>query len=386
MSNKQMRIGLVTPAVNGISRVFISNLVKILLSLVEELDLVTANARPGEFEKARVFSVGQVTGSNLLLRVFSYIAVQLKTAFVLARLARKADFFIFFLCEENFLPMLVAKAFRKQVVLALGGNTDLELRMQKNVFHRIMRLMREIDFSLSDKILVYSPNVIPDWNLERHQGKIAFAREHFLDFGTFSLQKPLEKREKLVGYIGRLSEEKGILNLVESAPQILNTVKDAKFELVGEGHLKNTIEQFLERTALYSKVKLAGWIAHDKIPDYLNNYKLLVLPSYTEGLPNIMLEAMACGTPVLTTAVGSISQFVRDRQTGFILENNSPECIAKNVSRALNDPELKQIALNGKMLVENEFNFEKAVNGYRAVVDSMRPEKRNKVIIENQIY
>jgi glycosyltransferase involved in cell wall biosynthesis len=384
VANKRLRIGLVTPAVDGVSGIFISNLVKILLTLAEDVDLVTANARPDAFDKARVFSVGQVTGSNLFSRVFSYIAVQLKTAFVLARLAGKADFFIFFLCEENFLPMLTAKALRKKVVLALGGNTDLELRMQKNVFHRIMRLMREIDFSLSDKILVYSSNVIPDWNLKKHKAKIAIAHEHFLDFSRFNLQKPLDKRENLVGYVGRLSEEKGILNLAEAAPQILNIVNDLKFEFIGEGRLKNTIEQFLKRADLSSKVRLSGWIAHDKIPDRLNDFRLLVLPSYTEGLPNIMLEAMACGTPVLTTAVGSISQFIQDGQTGFIMENNSPECIAKNVNRAVNDPELEKIALNGKILVENEFNFEKAVTGYRAVADSIQPERRDKAIVENQ--
>ena len=95
---------------------------------------------------------------------------------------------------------------------------------------------------------------------------------------------------------------------------------------------------------------------HQELPDYLTRLKLLVLPSYTEGLPNNVLEAMACGTPVLATSVGAIPDVVpRDKETGFLVRDNSPPCLAKNIVEALTDPELKRIALNARNFVENEF-------------------------------
>jgi glycosyltransferase involved in cell wall biosynthesis len=106
---------------------------------------------------------------------------------------------------------------------------------------------------------------------------------------------------------------------------------------------------------LTARVDLPGWISHDDLPGYLNQLRLLVLPSYTEGLPNIMLEAMACGTPVLATPVGAIPDVIIDGKTGFIMENNSPECIAENVIRALNSPDLERIAENGRRFVEENF-------------------------------
>ena len=105
--------------------------------------------------------------------------------------------------------------------------------------------------------------------------------------------------------------------------------------------------------------------------DYLNELKLLVLPSYTEGLPNIMLEAMACGTPVLATPVGAIPDVIKDGETGFIMENNSPERIAENVIRALNDSNLDIIVKNARELVEKDFTYEAAVERYRKILGSI---------------
>jgi glycosyltransferase involved in cell wall biosynthesis len=124
----------------------------------------------------------------------------------------------------------------------------------------------------------------------------------------------------------------------------------------------------LNENDLNTKVKLLGWISHHNLPQYLNECKLIILPSFTEGLPSIILEAMACGTPVLATPVGAILDYIKDGETGFIMENNSPECIAGNIIRALNHPNLKQIAENGRKVVEKEFTFEKAVESYKNIV------------------
>ena len=113
------------------------------------------------------------------------------------------------------------------------------------------------------------------------------------------------------------------------------------------------------------------WIPHDELPDCLNELKLVVLPSYTEGFPTGVLEAMACGTPVLAAPVGAIPDVITNRETGFIMENNSPECIAKNVTRALKHPDLEMIVGNARTLVEREFTYEAAVKRYRTILENI---------------
>jgi glycosyltransferase involved in cell wall biosynthesis len=80
---------------------------------------------------------------------------------------------------------------------------------------------------------------------------------------------------------------------------------------------------------------------------------------------------MACGTPVLATAVGAVPDIIRDGETGFILEDNSPQSIAENIIRALNDSSLEKIALNAKKIVENDFTFEKTVDQWEKIFSTL---------------
>ena len=84
-----------------------------------------------------------------------------------------------------------------------------------------------------------------------------------------------------------------------------------------------------------------------------------------------MLEAMACGTQVLATPVGAIPDVIIDGKTGFIMENNSPECIAENVIRELASPDQEEIAEAGRRFVEENFTFEKVVENWRRILQEI---------------
>jgi glycosyltransferase involved in cell wall biosynthesis len=180
------------------------------------------------------------------------------------------------------------------------------------------------------------------------------------------VQKSLDARDNLVGYIGVLNNTKNVMNFVKSIPNIKR--EGVKFLIGGDGQLRDRIEKILNDKNLNSRVKFVGWIPHQKLPDYLNELRLLVIPSYSEGLPNLMLEAMACGTPVLASPVGAIPDVIKDKKTGFILEDNTPQGIAEGIMKALDYPNLDRIVENARELVEKEFNFGVAVKQYQKVL------------------
>ncbi|WP_181391450.1 glycosyltransferase family 4 protein [Methanospirillum stamsii] len=235
----------------------------------------------------------------------------------------------------------------------------------------MLKSFSTIGYFFADKIILYSSKLIPEWKLGKYSEKIIIAQRHFLDFTTFTITTPYKDRYPLIGYIGRLSGEKGVLHFTEALPAILNRHKDLRCLIGGDGQLKDSIESSLHDNDISIRVDLPGWISHDELPHYLNQLRLLIIPSYTEGLPNIMLEAMACGTPVLATPVGAIPDVLIDGDTGFIMENNSPECITKNVIRALNSPDLFVIAEKGRRYVEKNFSFENALVIWKNVLEKI---------------
>ena len=265
-------------------------------------------------------------------------------------------------------PMIAAKILDNKVYWLLPSKISL---LSTNMSSKLAAVISKICYSLCNEIVLYSPSLVSYWNLESYRHKILIAHRHFLDFETFTVTNLFPDRPLLVGYIGRLSGEKGVQHFAQALPVILGHQQGLRVIIGGDGQLMDSIVTYLQEEGIGAHVNLPGWISHDELPRFLNQLRLLVLPSYTEGLPNIMLEAMACGTPVLATPVGAVPDVIIDGKTGFIMENNSPECIAENVIRALEHPDLEQIAEVGRRFVEENFTFERVVKRWKEVLDEI---------------
>jgi len=279
------------------------------------------------------------------------------------------DVIFFFGAETLVVPAITCKLLRKYVGLVLRGSLEMETRMRGNHFSKFLSCLKRITMALSNNIFLYSKSLISQWDLKRYEDKIVVApSDVWVDTNGFKATEPLSTREKVIGYVGRIDVVSGVYNLVQAMTEVLKEMRDVRALIVGDGQSQAEIERFLQSECLTEQVQLTGWVTHDDIPRYLNQLKLLVLPSYSEGLPTRALEAMACGTPVLATSVGSIPDLIRDGETGFIMADNSPECIASNVLRALNHPNLDQISENGIALIERKYRYEVIRDRFRTVI------------------
>lgn len=372
MKTEQIRIGVCTAPTEQASVAPISNLIKILKSITKSLVIITGNASYDYFKSDNgvlCYDNGHPIEKSRAKRIFNYLHAQFRSSLLILNQRNEVDIWVFFMGgEREFIPILTAKLLKKPTILILTGSIVKTATYSRDPFFLPIKLLNRITCNLVNVLILYSPYFLSETGSQQHKNKVFYAHEHFLNFERFKLITPLDKRSCLIGYIGRLSGEKGVLNFIHAIPYILDKQKRARVEIGGDGPMKVEIETYLENSGLKDRVNLAGWITHNDLPEYLNRLQLLVLPSYTEGLPNIVLEAMACGTPVLVTPVGMIPDIVKDGVTGFIMENNSPECIAKNVIRALNYPDLSHIAENGRTFVNNNYTFEKTVDNWKLLL------------------
>ncbi|RLA95289.1 MAG: hypothetical protein DRG25_00605 [Deltaproteobacteria bacterium] len=377
MKEREQNIGIVTKPIGKAGLNPLLHFIGIICSFSSFTYIITGGEgisvlRRKNYQNVHLLEIPYKYRSNICVRTINHVLMQLRISLKLVKLKRMVDVWIFFLDSHALLlPVLIAKLLQKKIIFAVAASLTKSAEANKTIFNKALIYSEAINFKLSDRIVLYSSNLIKEWNLEKYKDKILIAHEHFLDFNKFEIKKKLSERNNLVGYIGRLSEEKGVLNFVRAIPEILKERNDMEFLIGGDGQLRGEIEKYISGKNLNDKVKLAGWIPHENLPDCLNELKLVVLPSFTEGLPNVMLEAMACGTPVLATPVGGVPDVIKDGETGFIMEDNSPECIARNVIRALNHPNLEGIAENARALVERKFTFEKAVERWREILSRL---------------
>jgi colanic acid/amylovoran biosynthesis glycosyltransferase len=118
--------------------------------------------------------------------------------------------------------------------------------------------------------------------------------------------------------VGRLCEQKGQLLLLEAAARL--TAKGVRFELVlvGDGEMRTELEALIEKYALGNQVRITGWVSNDQVRQEILAARGLVLPSLAEGLPVVIMEAMALRRPVLTTYVAGIPELVRPAENGWL--------------------------------------------------------------------
>ncbi len=368
------RIGVITMPVFKAGVTPLSNLINILCSVSKNLLLITGGENFDLFEKdtrLKTFRISHNSSKNLIKRMVNFISPQLKISSYIFKTRKDVDIFIFFLGGDILLlPMITAHIFGKKVIVMFASSTIKIHTSQHDPLIFVLKFLQFMTCSSADKIIVYAESLIGDYSLERWSGKTIIAREHYIDTDTFSIRKEYPLRECCVGFVGRFSEEKGIIQLLHAVSGIIDKKPDVKFLFIGDGELQNSIEHYIRKNNLTDSVILPGWVLHERLGDYLNRMKLLVIPSDTEGLPNVMLEAMACGTPVLATPVGGIPGIIIDRETGFLLKNNSSPCITSAVVETLQYDQSPHVIRNAYLLIRKDFQFDNRVQEFKILLDT----------------
>jgi glycosyltransferase involved in cell wall biosynthesis len=383
--DRGLRICMITCPFGKIKRrnALMYNAIRVLEPLADKLFIISHNL-PEDMVSSPKVHVRNVKYDSqrqpIPIRILKHVLLQLRISLELIKISRSVHVVIFYIGSRSYLlPTLLAKLLSKKIVSRISGSASMSAKelYAKTIFgcggsilFHVLKYMEEINCRFADRIVVESKSQIREFGLERYEHKIRLTN-CFFNTDLFKPIQDFSNRKNLIGFIGRLSQEKGALNFVQAIPLILSRRQNTEFLIGGDGQLRERIENELVGGKLSEKVHLAGWIPHGQLIHYYNNLKVLVVPSYSESIPIVALEAMACGTPVLATPVGGVPDVIRDEENGFILKDNSPLCIADAVTKALEHPSLEEIARAAYAFVESGFTYQAATERYRIILNNL---------------
>jgi glycosyltransferase involved in cell wall biosynthesis len=264
------------------------------------------------------------------------------------------------------------------VIVEPRGNVPLSLRLkwENQTADTVARLlagvvwsMERVSYYAATAIITYTPSMADELGLGRFENKLYTDGARYVDTEKFDVETPFEEREDVVGFVGRLDVEKGVDKMVEVAKMMPD---DIGFVFVGDGDYKEMIESELEDEISSGKVETVGWVDHEEVPRCLNSLKLhLLISDPTEGLPTIILESFACGTPVYSTPVSGVPDLVREDETGLLMDDKDPESVAKRIADTFDDRELKELSPNCRRTVQEGYSYNAAVKRYSRILEDI---------------
>jgi glycosyltransferase involved in cell wall biosynthesis len=171
-----------------------------------------------------------------------------------------------------------------------------------------------------------------------------------------------DARIRLIAVVANMNvETKGHADLIRAAAEVFREFSEVKFLLVGDGPERGRLEAMTADLGLSNTVLFLG--RRNDVPDILACCVLFILPSWAEGLPNSVLEAMAAGLPVVATRVGGIPEIIDDGSTGLLVEPRDPQSLANAILRVLGNEELaKQFARCARERARAQFGFDRLLS------------------------
>ncbi len=179
-----------------------------------------------------------------------------------------------------------------------------------------------------------------------------------IDLSQFQYMPPRSAGRRLL-YVGRLAPEKGIPVLIESLAGLKEQGYEFELVLAGDGPERTSLEEMVEAAGLGDRVIFAGYIEQAAVVRYMRESDVLVLPSFAEGVPVSLMEAMALGVPVISTYVGGIVELVEPGVGGQLVFPSNREALRTAIARILDDPQFRTgTSLRARERVASEFDLD----------------------------
>jgi glycosyltransferase involved in cell wall biosynthesis len=290
--------------------------------------------------------------------------------------------------HEGFIAALALKCagwfgYQARLVVEIHGDFEKSLFLQRDIqfpglYRFVMRrvahysikqasLLRAVSNSTKQQISRWAPDKtivqFPAWT----------------DIETF-LQSHIETKQQnlqRILYVGVLTPLKGIHHLLNAFAVIAKDWPSAQLFIIGKGENKQyaaDLSEQVNRLGLNDRVQFMGAMSQPQVAFWMANSSVLVLPSTSEGLGRVIIEAMAAGTPVIGSCVGGIPELVEDGVRGFLVPPGDENALAEKLRWILNNPDKSSdMGKSGRAFVERFFSTESYLKGIKQIFAAAQP-------------
>jgi len=187
----------------------------------------------------------------------------------------------------------------------------------------------------------------------------------------------LDGRGIAVGIVANFREEKGHEYFFQAAGEVAARYPETRFVVVGGrwdemegGPFTDRLRRLAVDSGVFYRTQFLGRVPNEEIPKILNALDVMVLPSITEGLSNVAIEALACGVPLVASATGGNLEVVEDGKDGLLVPPRSPGAIADRIKFLIENPaEARRIACEARRSAESRFCEARMVRSVEALID-----------------
>lgn len=234
-------------------------------------------------------------------------------------------------------PSLITKKFYKIPYVVWGQGSDVYLPepLTKMTSRTVMKNadsvialtedMKQTMWSIYDRDIVVIPNGV-----------------ELKEYTNETSVKVINDAGKRILFVGRLHQVKGVRYLLQAMKIVHKKMHDVQLILVGDGEEREHLEFLTADLAIKECVEFAGKVPHEKVQVYMNQAEVFVLPSLSEGFPVTIIEAMACGLPIVATRVRGVSEIIEDGINGYLVDPKDPVQIARALLKILDNEYLRK--------------------------------------------
>lgn len=237
--------------------------------------------------------------------------------------------------------------------------------IKERIYRQAWKMMAKFETAKAKTVRVVNQKETPEFLMKAGvpEEKIMYISSMYIDWDIFKVYPEAEKKYDLV-FVSRLAKNKGIFNLIEAVTIAKEKKPDIKLLIIGQGPEKKNLELQTINHKLQTNIFFSGWLETTRdVALAINSARIFINPSFNEGGPRVVLEAMACGLPVITTKVGLMHDLIHDGENGLFTDWNSKK-MSEVILRLLGDVSLQSKFSEAGQIIARQFEKKAMIRNY----------------------